>query len=192
MKNMKTLVLSLIWPTLFSLPINANELIELETRKVQVPSQNLTEIIVAIMQNPETVLQRYRPEGITVKNKKISGNQIEFMATKSVLGISRTVLYKGILEIEELTKQNNYPCFKATQDFQGSGELIIENIEKMELTFCLQELKNNQTNAIIKPVLTKGRNPGGMLGNVATNLIIDQVDPVILAIKEEILAKQSK
>lgn len=189
---MKYLFFALLSFSFFSFETKATELIELETRKVQVPSQNITEIIFEIMQNPESVLQRYRPEGITVKNKKISGNQIEFMATKSVLGISRTVLYKGMLEIEELNKQNNGPCFKATQDFLGSGELIIKNIEKMELTFCLQEMKNNQTIAIIKPVLTKGRNPGGMLGNVATNLIIDQVDPVILAIKEEIISKQTK
>lgn len=189
---MKQLLFIFTFLTLYSQSLFAQELIELDVRKVQVPSQNLNAIIVEIMQNPESVLERYRPQGITVKNKKIVGNQIEFMATKSVLGISRTVLYKGTLEIEELPNQKNSPCFKATQDFQGSGELIIENIEKMELTFCLNQLNANKTEAVIKPVLTKGRNPGGVLGNVATNLIIDQVDPVIEAIKEEILAKQTK
>lgn len=186
MKSMKLILAGAIF---FTLSASASDLIELEVRKVEVPSENLTNIIVSLIQNPESVLTRYRPEGISVKNKIISGNQIEFLATKSVLGISRTVLYKGSLEIVELQKKNNNPCFKATQDFTGSGELIIENIEKMELTFCLQELKNNKTEALIKPVLTKGRNPGGMLGGVATNLIIDQVDPVITAIKEEILAQ---
>lgn len=177
----KTLVIFVF--TIFNLTSHA-AIKSLPEKKISVSSPNIALKIDELIARPEQVLERYVPVGITVKNKKITGNTIEFNATKSVLGISKTVFYRGTLSLEIISETANKRCFLATQDFTGSGDLIFDAVTKFELTICAEILSDKDAKAIITPRLTEGRNPGGLYGSMATSLIIDQIDPVILAIKE--------
>lgn len=153
-------------------------------KQLVVTAPNIATKIDELIARPEAVLERYVPVGISVKNKKITGNTIEFNATKSVLGISKTVFYRGTLTLEIISETETKRCFLATQDFSGSGELIYDAVTKFELTICAEIISANQAKAVIVPRLTEGRNPGGLYGTMATNLIVDQIDPVVVAIKE--------
>ncbi len=156
----------------------------LSDKELNVSAKNIAIKIDELIAKPEAVLERYVPVGISVKNKKITGNTIEFEATKKVLGISKTVFYRGTLTLNVISESQSKRCFLAIQDFQGSGDLIYDAVTKFELSICAEIKTQDSAKAIITPRLTTGENPGGIYGTVATNLIIDQIDPVIEAIKE--------
>ncbi len=180
MKKIILILSSCLFTSLFA------NTVELPQKKFEVRAQNIQTRIDELLAHPENVLKRYRPVGISVKSKTITGNIIEFYATKSVLGISKTVFYRGTLSVFELPQKNQTRCFIASQDFDGSDELIIDNIQKFELTVCGEEKKLDQLSVVVTSKLYKGKNPGGMLGKIATQIVTDQVDPVVLAIKEEL------
>lgn len=160
--------------------------IDLPSTQFEAKAENIQSKINEIIANPEPILHRYKPVGLKIKNKIINHNQIQFLATKEVLGISRTVLYNGTLNIELINPIKNQNCFLATLDFNGSGELIIDNIEQMLMTVCTSEIDPNHLKAQVKTRLLKGNNYGGLIGGIAKNLIADQLDPILVSIKEEI------
>lgn len=176
---------SLAFILLATLSFNLSAAVKtLAPKQLTVTAPNIATKIDELIARPEAVLERYVPVGISVKNKKLAGNTIEFYATKSVLGISKTVFYRGTLTLTVTTDSATKRCFLATQDFEGSGDLIFDAVTKFELSICAEILSNNQARATIVPRLTEGSAPGGLYGTMATNLIIDQIDPVIVAIKD--------
>lgn len=172
--------------TLFSSFAFAGDYIDLPTSTFESKAENIYDRINDIINNPEPVLVRYKPVGMKIKDKVISKNQIQFLATKEVLGVSRTVLYKGTLDISYINSPAGQKCFKAFLDFNGSGDLIIENIESLDMVFCTTEKAPDHLSATVKSKLKKGQSYGGIIGGIAKNLIADQVAPIITSIKEEI------
>lgn len=164
----------------------AGDYIDLPVSTFESKASGIYDRINDIINNPEPVLVRYKPVGMKISNKVIANNQIQFMATKEVLGVSKTVLYKGTLDISYVDSPANQKCFKAFLDFNGSGSLIIENIESLEMVFCTKEKAPDHLAATVKSKLKKGQSYGGIIGGIAKNLIADQVEPIILSIKEEI------
>ncbi len=182
---MKTLIHSLV--LIFTLNIAiAAEFIDLPSAQFEARAEDIQERVSEIIANPEPILVRYRPVGLKVANKKISGNTISFMATKTVFGISKTVLFNGTLDINEVESPKNQRCFKAVLDFAGSGALIYENIEELHMSICTVEKAPNHLAAVAKIRLLKGSNYGGVVSGIAKGLIEDQVSPIIASIKEEI------
>jgi hypothetical protein len=59
-----------------------------------------------ILKYPEGVLKRFKPEGATITNKRVSQNRISFNATKTIMFISKTVMVQGTLDSNE----NNRGC----------------------------------------------------------------------------------
>ena len=164
----------------------AAEYIDLPSAQFEARAENIQDRVSDIIANPEPILVRYKPVGMKVANKQISGNTISFMATKSVFGISKTVLFKGTLDINESESPKNQKCFKAVLDFAGSGALIYENIEELHMAICTVEKAPNHLTAVAKIRLLKGNNYGGVVSGIAKSLIEDQVSPIIASIKEEI------
>lgn len=164
----------------------AADYIDLPQAQFEAQAEDIQERVGAIIANPEPILVRYKPVGIKIANKKVSGNTISFMATKTVIGISKTVLFNGTLDINESDSSINQRCFKAVLDFAGSGALIYENIEELHMSICTVEKAPNHLSAIAKIRLLKGRNYGGVISGIAKSLIEDQVKPIITSIKEEI------
>ncbi len=167
---------------LVTTPAFSAEYIDLPVATFEAQASNIYERIETIIKNPEPILYRFKPAGLKVKDKLISHDQIEFMATKVVLGISKTVLFKGTLDI----KSTSARCFLTHLDFMGSGDLIIDNIQSLEMNICTKEKAENHLVATIKSRLEKGSYYGGVIGGIAKSIITDQVDPIITAIKEEI------
>ena len=180
---MKALIfLSLI----FSIPVWGGDYIDLPATTFEAKATNIYDRINDIINNPEPVLIRYRPVGMKVKDKVITHNQIQFLATKEVLGVSRTVLYKGTLDISYVDGPVNQKCFRAFLDFNDSGDLIIDNIESLDMLFCTYQKAPGYLGTTVKSKLKKGPRYGGLIGAIAKNLIADQVDPIIASVKEEI------
>ena len=170
----------------FTSTASAAEYIELPVSTFEAKAENIYDRINDIIQNPEPILHRYKPVGMKIKDKVITQNTIQFVATKEVLGISKTVLYKGTLDISYVNSPKSQKCFKAVLDFNGSGELIIDNVESLEMVFCTSPKAENHLAATVKSRLEKGQNYGGIISNIAKNLIADQVAPIIASVKEEI------
>nr|BDT29901.1 hypothetical protein BHI3_33670 [Bacteriovorax sp. HI3] len=171
---------------LLSTQVFAGDYIDLPVSTFESKAEGIYDRINDIINNPEPVLVRYKPVGMKIKDKVINKNQIQFWATKEVLGISKTVLYKGTLDISYVDSQPAQKCFKAFLDFNGSGDLIIENIENLEMIFCTKEKGPDHLIATVKSKMKKGQGYGGVIGPIAKNLIADQVAPIITSIKEEI------
>lgn len=164
----------------------AADYIELPVSTFEAKAENIYDRINDIIKNPEPILHRYKPVGMKIKDKVITTNTIQFVATKEVLGISKTVLYKGTLDIAYVNSPKSQKCFKALLDFNGSGELIIDNVENLEMVFCTSPKAENHLTASVKSRMQKGQNYGGIISSIAKNLIADQVAPIIASIKEEI------
>ncbi len=162
------------------------EYIDLPVSTFEAKAENIYDRINDIINNPEPILHRYKPVGMKIKDKVISKNQIQFVATKEVLGISKTVLYKGTLDIAYMNSPKGQKCFKAILDFTGSGELIIDNVENLEMNFCTTPKAEDHLAATVKSRLQKGQRYGGVISTIAKNLIADQVAPIITSVKEEI------
>ena len=171
---------------LLSTHVFAGDYIDLPVSTFESKAEGIYDRINNIINNPEPVLVRYKPVGMKIRDKVINHNQIQFLATKEVLGISKTVLYKGTLDISYIDSQPNQKCFKTFLDFNGSGDLIIENIENLEMVFCTKEKGPDHLSATVKSKMKKGQGYGGVIGPIAKNLIADQVAPIITSIKEEI------
>ncbi len=170
----------------FSTQLFAVEYIDLPASTFEVKASNIYQRMDDIVQNPEPILRRFQPAGLKVKDKVISQNQIQFMATKVVLGVSKTVLFVGNLDIKTIPTRKKEYCFIADLDFSGSGDLIIDNIQRLEMTICTKEKAENNLVATIKSKLEKGPYYGGLISGIAKTIIADQVDPIIAAIKAEI------
>ncbi|MBY0412671.1 MAG: hypothetical protein K2Q18_00825 [Bdellovibrionales bacterium] len=162
------------------------EYFDLSPQSFEAKAPAIYDRINDIINNPEPILQGYKPVGMKIKNKVISKNQIQFTATKEVLGFSKTVLYKGTLDIKYMTGVKNQNCFQAILDFTGSGDLIIENIENLEMIFCTKELGEDHLSATVKSKMLKGQNYGGLVSGIAKGLIADQLVPIIASVKAEI------
>lgn len=180
---MKALILTTL---IFSFPALGGDYIDLPATTFEAKATHIYDRINDIINNPEPVLVRYRPVGMKIKDKVISQNQIQFLATKEVLGVSRTVLYKGTLDISYADGPVNQKCFRAYLDFNGSGDLIIDNIESLDMLFCTYQKAPDYLGATVKSKLKKGTRYGGLVGAIAKNLIADQVEPIIASVKEEI------
>jgi hypothetical protein len=181
---MKFLVLFLI-----SLNIYAADSFDVPAIKVEINATDVMNKINRVINNPEGVLVRYVPVGGTYKNKKVSNNQVSFIMTKKVLIITKTFLVNFLVDIHPTKNvcKNNEAGFKYVVDLNGSDDLVIDNIDRLEFDICLKENNSSSVTANVSGKIFKGQNYSEPVGTIAKNTIQDQVDPFVKAIKEEVV-----
>lgn len=161
------------------------------TVNFEVRSERALEKLREVSLNPKEFLINFNPEGATISGKRIYQNKVEFYATKKVLIISKTVFIKGTIEVEE----NDSLCpgatrgFLGTLDFAGSDELVTDNFDKMELVICATEKQSNHVVTSVKGKILIGNNYNSVIGAIAREIINQQVNPLVKAIKLTIAKK---
>lgn len=177
------LILLLISPTVF-----AKQSVELPPINFQVSATDALSKFERTLLYPEGLLKRFRPLGAKISEKRVSQNVISFIATKTVLFISKSVYVNGIID----TSENNKACSKGElgysfkMSFDSSDSLVTDNLEGLEATICLHSQSKTKLEGLVKSKIIIGNNYSKVLGPIAIDLIKGQVSPLLNALTEEI------
>lgn len=137
---------------------------------------------------PEALLKRYTPVGAKISKKQVSQNVISFVATKSVLFISKSVYVNALIE----TSSDDRSCargetgFSLRMQFDSSDDLVTNNVEGLEAIICIKPQSSSKLTANVRSKIVLGNNYSSVLGPTAVNLIKEQVSPLLNALAEEI------
>ncbi|MBY0416096.1 MAG: hypothetical protein K2Q18_18130 [Bdellovibrionales bacterium] len=137
---------------------------------------------------PEGVLRRFRPVGAKFSNKQVSLNTISFIATKTILFVSKSVHVNGVLD----SIADNRSCsqqdvgYVLNMHFEGSDALVTNNVEGLEAIICLRPMSDTELIAAVRSRIIIGNNYSSILGPMAVDLIKEQVTPLLNALTEEL------
>ncbi len=167
------------------------EVIAIKAAQFSVKTQNGLAKLEDSLKYPESLLQKFQPQGAKISNKIVSNNQVSFNGTKGYLGMKKTILVKGTLDSVE----NKVGCSKTekrydvTFSFDGSDGLVADNFEMIKIKVCASENSNTSLLVNIQPSLIQGRNYSDFTGSYVQGIIEAQIDPIIKALNEEISSK---
>lgn len=167
----------------------AKESVALSPINFQINADNALSKFEQTLNSPERLLKRFQPVGAKISKKQVSHNAISFVATKTVLFISKSVYVNGVLDSnvdDRVCSTKGAIGYRLTMRFDGSDALLSNNVEEIEATICLrsQSEKTIIGNAQSKVIL--GDNYSKALGSIAVDLIKDQVPALLSALTEEI------
>lgn len=185
---MKKLIILLF---IISSNVFAEEFFTVTPIKFQIVKNEASEKLADVLKYPEGLLKRFKPEGAKITNKRVSNNVISFQATKTILFVSHTVNVNGILDtdVSNSSCDKNQQGYKLTLVLDGSDGLVVDNIDRLEASLCITQIKSNQLIGIAKGRIYKGSNYSNMFGPVAKDMIEAQVSPLLKALNEEIQAR---
>lgn len=154
----------------------------------QVNSDQALSKFEAAISHPEDVLRRFRPAGVKISNKQVSGNEISFTATKTVLLISKSVYVHGVFESNEVSRgcSRDEKAYNLRMHFPSSSRLVTDNVQELRALVCLRENSSSNISGQVRAQIIKGSRYSNTLGPMAVNLIKDQVAPLLRALTEEI------
>ncbi len=183
---MKKLTLFLF--ILLSQSVLAQQSVALSPITFQINATNALSKFEQTVLYPERLLNRYRPVGAAISQKKVSQNVISFVATKSVLFLSKSVYVNGIFESSADSRacSKGETGYQLRMSFDSSDRLVTDNVDGLEATICLQSQSTAKLSGIVRSKVIIGNNYSNTLGPVALNLIKAQVGPLINALTEEI------
>lgn len=190
---MKKQILFLSLLVLSTLPMaRAEEFFVVPEKKFSLVAENVEGKIEDLLQNPEPVLKRFRPAGAKITEKNVSGNRINFKANKTVMFITKTVYVNGVLDVvsDNLGCLKNQKGYLATFDLLGSDGLVYDNIDRIEARACITIKNGKNADISVKAKLFKAANYSSTLGGIVKGLIEAQVDPLFLALTEEVRARK--
>lgn len=180
----KLLILSLVLTT----NLYAEDFFSVPPKKFQIESLNVEEKLVQTLKYPEGLLGRFKSEGATMSNKKVSNNSMSFEATKTVMFVSKTVFVNGVLDIteEDQSCEKNQHGYKLVLNLDGSDTLVTENIDRLEALICTQSISNKKLTGTVRGKIYKGNDYSFLLGPIAKGIIEDQLNPLLKALTEEV------
>ena len=183
MKKLMIITLLTIAPSVF-----AKESITLSPINFQINAVDALSKVEQTVLYPEGLLKRFQPVGAKISNKKVSQNVISFVATKSVLFISKSVYVNGILDSVEDSKSclKDGVGYKIKMSFDASDDLVTNNVEELQATICLYPQSDSKLVGNVQSKIVTGNNYSKVLGPTAVNLIKEQVSPLLNALTEEI------
>lgn len=183
MKKTLIFLMLLMAPAVF-----ANQSIALTPINLELSADHVLSKFEQTILYPEGMLTRFKPVGAIISNKKVSQNEISFIATKNVLFISKSVHVNGILESNEV----NEKCSKddvgyvLKMRFDSSDSLVTNNVESLEAIICLHSKSDTKLIGNVQSKIIIGNHYSNTLGPVAINLIKAQITPLLNALTEEI------
>ncbi|MBC7428177.1 MAG: hypothetical protein H7336_06170 [Bacteriovorax sp.] len=183
---MKIILLFMV--LLLSLPAFARESIALPPVNFQISTGHALSKFDQAVLHPEEILKRYTPTGVKVSNKRVSQNEISFIATKTYLFISKSVLVNGILESSQVTRgcSREEVGYSLKMRFETSDNLVTDNVEALQVLICLREENQSKITGQIRSQIITGSRYSNPTGPFAVSLIKDQVSPLISAMTEAI------
>ena len=183
MKKMMIFLMLLVAPSVF-----ANQSVTLLPISLEVSADDVLAKFEQTILSPEAMLTRFRPVGAIISHKRVSQNVINFVATKKVLFISKSVYVNGVLESSEdkgaCSKED--VGYSLKMHFDSSDALVTNNVEELEAIICLHSKSATKLIGIVRSRIILGNNYSKTLGPIAINLIKEQVSPLLNALTEEI------
>lgn len=177
---------------LFCLTFNlyAKETFEIPAFSIEIKTPNVMEKVAHVIHTPENILTRYTPVGGKVRNKVVNQNVVSFEMTKKVLLITKTFHVNLILDISEASNicKKDQIGYLYRASLEGSDSLVTDNISSVVYNICIKELASDAASAMITGKIMKGNDYSEPYGKFAKKMIKDQTDPIVKAIKEEILS----
>lgn len=183
MKKMMIFLMLLLAPVVF-----AKDNVELSPITFQVSANDALSKFEHTLLYPESLLKRYHPVGAKISNKRVSHNVISFVATKTILFITKSVYVNGILD----TSADNQECkkeevgYSLKMHFDSSDALVTDNVKEFEASICLKSESNTKLTGLVRSKIIIGNNYSKTKGPIAISLIKDQVAPLLNALTEEI------
>jgi hypothetical protein len=177
---------------LFCCNLFAQDFFPIPATSFTIKSTNVEEKFNQTLTYPENLLKRFNPEGAVISNKTVSGNTIQFKATKTIAIITKSVKVVGVLDSSELKKgcAANEKGYLLTLNLDGSDREVIENIDRLEAAVCADFSNSSQMNAKVTGKIVKGSNFTMLIGGVVKGVIEAQVNPLIKALTNEIKSMQ--
>lgn len=173
---------------LISHSVFAQQSVALAPINFQIASDNALFKFEQTVLSPSGLLKRYRPVGAQISKKQVSRNAISFVATKSVLFISKSVYVNGIFD----SSPEGRSCLKGElgysirMSFDGSDGLLTDNIDGLEAIICLKPQSTSKLTGVVRSKIILGNHYSSTFGPFAVNLIKEQVGPLINALSDEI------
>lgn len=168
--------------------VSANDSVAIAPIKFQIIADNALSKVEQTMKSPEGLLKRYKPVGAKISRKQVSQNQMSFVATKTVLFVSKSVYVNGILDSHEDSKScaKNEVGYSLEMNFDASDRLVSNNVERIQATLCLKELATNKVSGVAHSKIIIGKEYSSALGPVAIGLVKEQVPALLDALTKEI------
>ena len=168
--------------------VYANQALLLEPIRIEFTAENALTKFEETILNPEGMLIRYQPVGAKISAKHVVQNEISFIATKSVLFISKSVHVHGVLEsfADKTSCTENEAGYSLKMHFDSSDTLVTNNVEGLEAIICLDSKFGNEIVGHVRSKIIIGNNYSQTLGPIAIKLIKEQVSPLINALIKEI------
>jgi hypothetical protein len=141
----------------------------------------------------EGFLKRFVPAGVEVKRKMVKGNSFEYLVTKRILGFPKHFDIKGSMTFERSSSGcvGSENAYRGTADFIGSEVGVTDTLDTLSLLVCVKENSSTSLSVRVKSMLFyKGKKFGRIIENIAEKLIVEQVDTIFLAVKQEVAAKK--
>ncbi len=169
------------------------EILRLPIQEETLAIADLKGKIDRLIQSPKGVLERFTPKNLDYKNKLVENNKVTMDVTKKILGFKKTVKYVGTLTVTHLDnrKAGFDECYAVLEDFFGSGALLTDHVSEFSMEICLKKTSEpfaEKENYLVRfsPSVKKADSYGGIVGPIVIDIIKDQVDPIIQAIRQEI------
>lgn len=183
MKTIVILLLLIVAPSVF-----AKQSVVLSPITFQVSADDALFKLEKTLLYPEGLLNRFRPVGAKISKKRVSQNVVNFIATKSVLFISKSVYVNGVLDsiVDNRSCSKMDVGYSLKMNFDSSDDLVTNNVEELQAIICLHSQSNSKLAGIVRVRIILGDKYSNALGPIAINLIKDQVSPLLNALTEEI------
>ncbi|MBC7713953.1 MAG: hypothetical protein H7177_11480 [Rhizobacter sp.] len=183
---MKKILLLMV--LLLSLPAFARENIVIPPVNFQISTDHALSKFDQALLHPEEILKRYMPIGVKISNKRVTQNEISFIATKTYLFISKSILVNGILESSEVIRgcSREEVGYELKMHFESSDHLVTDNVEELQVLICLREENQSKITGQIRSQIITGSRYSYPTGPFAVSLIKDQVSPLLSAMTEAI------
>ena len=164
----------------------------IKEQSFEIRGENALEHLEQLLLSPAEVLEIFEPQGGTISNRKVTGNQITFTATKKIAFISKSVFVKGTLDSEFSSENclNGEVGFKATFDLAGSDGIVYDSIDGLIAEVCLKEVNPSFVKGRVSGRLIKGNDYSRMLGGSIREVIEAQVPAFIRALDSGVKKRQ--
>ena len=131
---------------------------------------------------------RFQPVGAQISDKNVSEKMVNFIATKKLLFVSKSVYVNGVLE----SSADNQVCppddvgYILKMHFDSSDPLVINNVKGLEAILCLHSKSDSSIEGIVQSKIIIGSNYSKTFGPITINLIKEQIAPLLSALTEEV------
>ncbi|MGE3610555.1 MAG: hypothetical protein AB7I27_13275 [Bacteriovoracaceae bacterium] len=174
---------------LFSFFAHSADVIIVAPVKFNIATEDAFNKLEESIHRPQGILEKFIPYGVSYRNKVVKDNYFEMVATKRVLLFTRTIDLRGLFNVKEVSSDAEKHCYDVNVDFAQSSPLLSDNFNLLEINFCAVEKSNSDLEITVSPKIYKGNNYDVVLGPVVKNILLDQIAPIIEAVKEDVETK---